>query len=284
VPTDSLELRLRLRDFCRAQRRLLVLTGAGCSTASGIPAYRDHTGEWRHPQPMRFEEFSRSAAARRRYWARSAAGWTRIATARPNAAHHALARLEGLGRIQAIVTQNVDGLHSKAGSRRVIDLHGRLDRVRCLDCGARSTRAALQDRLRALNPRWRAAGHAGPDGDQQLTDRACDGFQVPDCEHCGGRLKPDVVFFGEAIPRPRLAAALRSLDRADALLVVGSSLMVFSGFRFVRDARQRGLPVAAVTLGRTRADELLDLKLSADCCDALAWLADELDAAALAEA
>jgi NAD-dependent SIR2 family protein deacetylase len=242
-----------------------VLTGAGCSTESGIPAYRDREGSWAHRRPMTFAEFSSSAAARRRYWAGSLRGWPRVRDARPCAAHAALARLEALGRTARIVTQNVDGLHQKAGARRVVDLHGRLDVVECLACGARVGRDDVQALLLAWNP-----GHGGapaetrPDGDSAVQD-GLEGFRVPDCRECGGVLKPAVVFFGENVPRPRVDEAMDAVARADALLVVGSSLMVYSGYRFVQAARAQGRPVAAVNLGKTRADRELHLKLEAQC-------------------
>jgi NAD-dependent SIR2 family protein deacetylase len=255
----------RLSDFLERHPRLVALTGAGCSTSSGIPAYRDREGAWAHRRPMTFAEFSGSAAARRRYWAGSLRGWPRVRDARPGEAHAALARLEALGRAARIVTQNVDGLHQKAGARRVTDLHGRLDLVECLSCGACVSRDDVQALLESWNPR-----HAGPaagtrpDGDSAV-DASLDGFRVPDCRECGGVLKPAVVFFGENVPRPRVDEAMAALARADALLVVGSSLMVYSGYRFVVAAREQRLRVAAVNLGRTRADGELHLKLEADC-------------------
>jgi NAD-dependent SIR2 family protein deacetylase len=257
-----------LRDFLRRHPRLLVLTGAGCSTDSGIPAYRGDDGAWQHRRPMTFAEFTGSAAARRRYWAGSLRGWPRVRDARPNPAHAALARLESGGRAR-IVTQNVDGLHQKAGARRVIDLHGRLDVVECLQCGARLQREDLQALLLSWNPGHTAAAGVRPDGDAGV-EGVLDGFRVPDCRECGGVLKPAVVFFGENVPRARVDDALAALDGADALLVVGSSLMVYSGYRFFLAARERGVPVAAVNIGRTRADEGLDLKVEANCAQLLA--------------
>lgn len=262
-----------LLEFITAHQRLLVITGAGCSTASGIPDYRDRSGAWKRPQPMTWQAFTGSEAARRRYWARSLVGWQRFGQARPNGVHHALAALQQHGRLQALVTQNVDGLHSAAGSQAVIDLHGRLDRVICLQCGQRSARAAFQQRLVSANPGWEQlpAGIA-PDGDADLDEVDFFGFIVPDCLHCAGLLKPDVVFFGESVPRPRVEAVQAHLAAADAVLVVGSSLMVWSGFRFVRAAAQAGLPVAILNQGATRADDLATLKLEQDCAAALAFL------------
>jgi len=258
-----------LAAFVGHHPRLLVLTGAGCSAASGIPTYRDETGAWRSGPPVLYAQFAASDAVRRRYWARSLAGWTRVRDARPNRAHHALARLEALGHVACLVTQNVDGLHQRAGSHEVVDLHGRLDRVRCLDCGATLLRSDFQQLLRLWNPAplVEAAG-AAPDGDARL-EGEFEGFRVPDCPACGGRLKPDVVMFGENVPGPRVAAALEALARSDALLCVGSSLMVYSGFRFCLAARALGKPVAAVNLGHTRADAMLSLKVTDDCGAAL---------------
>jgi NAD-dependent SIR2 family protein deacetylase len=253
-----------LSAFLRRHQRLMVLTGAGCSAPSGIPDYRDRAGAWKHRQPMSFAEFTGSEAARRRYWAGSLRGWPAVRDARPNAAHAALARLEALGRVCRVVTQNVDGLHQRAGSRRVTDLHGRLDLVECLGCGCRLSRDDLQQLLVAWNPRYCGEAAARPDGDSRVADSLA-AFRVPDCPECGGVLKPAVVFFGENVPAARVAEALGALHRADALLVVGSSLMVFSGYRFVRAARERGLEVAAVNLGRTRADAELTLKVEDDC-------------------
>ena len=262
-----------LLAFLERHRRLLVLTGAGCSTASGIPAYRGADGAWAHRRPMTFAEFVGSAAARRRYWAGSLRGWPRVRDARPNAAHRALARLEERGRVARTVTQNVDGLHRRAGSRGAVELHGRLDQVECLDCGARSPRDDVQALLERWNPGL-AAGEAAarPDGDAGVAE-ALDGLRVPDCRECGGVLKPSVVFFGENVPRERVDQAMEALGRADALLVVGSSLMVYSGFRFVLAAERLGLPVAAVNRGRTRADDRLHLKLDLDCGPALEQVA-----------
>lgn len=262
-----------LQDFIARYDRIFVLTGAGCSTDSGIPDYRDESGEWKRSQPVSFQAFMRSAAVRRRYWARSLVGWPRFLRARPNAAHDALWRLEQQGRLQLLVTQNVDGLHQAAGSLRVIDLHGRLDQVRCMDCLDRHPRQELQGRLLRDNPAWSdTRGGAAPDGDADLEGLPFEDFVVPACARCGGVLKPDVVFFGESVPRARVDAAMEGLRRADAVLVVGSSLMVYSGYRFVHAAAQSGKPVAAVNMGRTRADALLTLKVPAPCAAALAAL------------
>jgi NAD-dependent SIR2 family protein deacetylase len=219
---------------------------------------------------MSFAEFTGSEASRRRYWAGSLRGWPRVRDAQPNGAHAALARLEAHGRIVRIVTQNVDGLHQRSGSRRVLDLHGRLDAVECLGCHAPTLRDDVQQLLLAWNPGF-ASRPAAPraDGDAAVEAPSLEGFRVPDCRECGGVLKPAVVFFGENVPTARVDRARQDLAQADALLVVGSSLMVYSGFRFVLAARALGRPVAALNLGRTRADDLLDCKVVGDCAAVL---------------
>ncbi len=259
-----------LDDFINTAQRLFVLTGAGCSTGSGIPDYRDAAGHWKRTPPVTYQAFMGDAATRQRYWARSLLGWPRFGLARPNGSHQALATLEAQGRLQVLLTQNVDGLHQRAGSHNVIDLHGRLDQVRCMGCGQRSAREDLQARLLQDNPGWDVldAGIA-PDGDADL-EVDFSRFCVPDCLQCGGVLKPDVVFFGENVPRERVAAVHEHLARADALLVVGSSLMVYSGYRFVQAAARAGLPIAALNRGHTRADDLLLFKDERDCAQALA--------------
>ncbi len=263
-----------LIDFLHRHPRLLVLTGAGCSTAAGIPDYRDEQGRWKRAEPMRHQTFVGSALARQHYRARSMQGWPALAAARPTAAHHALARLEQAGRIVQLVTQNVDGLHQAAGSRAVVDLHGRLDTVVCLGCAARTPRAALQQELQRRNPHWLAPEAARlPDGDADLRDLDFSRFEVPHCPRCGGVLKPDVVFFGDSVPRERVAAVREALAQADAVLVAGSSLMVYSGYRFVEEAAASGKPVAAINRGRTRADTLLTLKVEMDVGAALQQLA-----------
>jgi NAD-dependent SIR2 family protein deacetylase len=212
--------------------------------------------------------------ARRRYWARSLAGFRRMRVARPNDAHHALASLERNGRIVQLVTQNVDGLHQAAGSQNVIDLHGRIDTVRCLGCGRRSSREALQLELERRNPDFACLDAVeAPDGDADLEDVAFERFDVPACDACGGLLKPDVVFFGENVPVERVQRAMVAIEQADAMLVVGSSLMVYSGYRFAAAAADAGKPIAAINLGRTRADDLLALKVTDRCASALRTIA-----------
>jgi NAD-dependent SIR2 family protein deacetylase len=270
-----------LQGFVHRHQRLFVLTGAGCSTRSGIPDYRDADGQWKRAQPVTFQVFMGQEKTRRRYWARSLVGWRRIRQAKPNDAHRALAELEARGAIELILTQNVDRLHQAAGSTRVIDLHGRIDLIRCMDCGQRSPRDKFQDDLSRLNPDWLDLDATeAPDGDADLEGADFSSFVVPACRRCGGVLKPDVVFFGENVPRDRVDAALRHLDEADAMLVVGSSLMVYSGFRFVERAVSLRKPVAAVNLGRTRADGLLTLKAEEPCELALAFLLGRLSRAA----
>jgi NAD-dependent SIR2 family protein deacetylase len=265
-----------LHDFVDRHQRLFVLTGAGCSTNSGIPDYRDSHGNWKRPQPVTFQAFMGDEPTRQRYWARSLIGWRRFGRAQPNETHHALARLEARGRSELLVTQNVDRLHQAAGSQRVIDLHGRLDLVRCMGCERRIARAEFQDELGQVNADWLTLDAAdAPDGDADLECADFAAFRVPSCRACGGMLKPDVVFFGENVPRDVVATAYDHLAQADAMLIVGSSLMVYSGFRFVRAAADRGLPIAAVNLGRTRADDLLTLKVEAPCEDALGFLLDD---------
>jgi NAD-dependent SIR2 family protein deacetylase len=238
-----------LTEFIERSHRLVVLTGAGCSTESGIPDYRSPGGVWSRHKPIYYSSFVRSAHVRRSYWARSFRAWPRFAAARPNRAHVALAELEVRGKVHQLITQNVDDLHQEAGSRAVVQLHGRNRVVVCLTCHAEFPRAGIQKRL--------AHGR----------------IEVPDCDACGGILKPAVVFFGESVPAAKVSYAMRRVDEADALLVVGSSLAVWSGFRFVKRAGERGLPVAIVNIGPTRGDDLATLKVDANCCDALSEVA-----------
>lgn len=260
----------RLAEFIAARDSLLVMSGAGCSTGSGIPAYRDGAGRWQRNNPIQYQAFVSRPAARRRYWARSYLGWPRMRAARPNAAHRALAALEADGRLAGLVTQNVDGLHQRAGSRLVTELHGSLTEVLCLDCGIRLDRDDFQGQLRAANPHWEARVHGiNPDGDAELEADAWEDFRTIPCPECGGILKPDVVFFGESVPGERVSAVRRALSECNGVLVVGSSLVVWSGYRFVREAARIGIPVAAVNQGRTRADALLDFKLDQPCDHAL---------------
>ncbi|SEI16077.1 NAD-dependent protein deacetylase [Tardiphaga sp. OK245] len=268
-----------LRDFVDRHERLFVLTGAGCSTNSGIPDYRDTDGNWKRTQPVTFQAFMGEELTRQRYWARSLIGWRRFGQARPNDAHHALARLEQIGKCEVLLTQNVDRLHQAAGSKKVIDLHGRLDLVRCMGCERRIQRDEFQHEMGRLNTGWLDLDAAvAPDGDADLEGVDFASFVVPACEICGSILKPDVVFFGENVPREFVDAALGHLHNADAMLIAGSSLMVYSGFRFVQAAMRAEIPIAAVNLGRTRADEFLSFKVEDRCEDALAFLLQPADA------
>ena len=256
----------RLAAWLATRSRVTVITGAGVSTESGIPDYRDGDGNWKRSPPVQYRDFIESEAVRKRYWARSFAGWTMFAAARPSTAHVALARLEMMGRVGQIVTQNVDRLHQRAGSRNVIDLHGRLDVVRCLAQDHRFDRDEFQTRLHDANPDWNVSpARIAPDGDADLEGIDFSPFNVPACPICGGMLKPDVVFYGESVPRETTAAALAAVESADGVLVAGSSLMVWSSFRLVRAAVARDIEVAAVNRGRTRGDDLFAFKLDREC-------------------
>ncbi|KQW41398.1 MULTISPECIES: NAD-dependent protein deacetylase [Pseudomonas] len=259
-PLDQLQAYL-------AGRRFLVLTGAGISTPSGIPDYRDSDGVRRGRQPMMYQEFLAQAEARRRYWARAMLGWPRVRQARPNAAHEALAQLQARQRITGLITQNVDTLHDQAGSQDVIELHGSLHRVLCLDCGQRSERQQIQQLMETENPYLAGVDAVqAPDGDTLLDPAFEARFQVPRCPHCDGeRLKPDVVFFGENVAPLTATRAVQAVEQADGLLVVGSSLMAYSAFRLCRAIKDQGKPLLAINRGKTRADELLDLKLEEPC-------------------
>ncbi|WP_122689744.1 NAD-dependent protein deacetylase [Pseudomonas viridiflava] len=261
-----------------AERPFLVITGAGISTASGIPDYRDKDGVRRGKQPMMYQEFVNNPAARQRYWARAMLGWPRIRAAQPNAAHQALAHLQNSYAITGLITQNVDALHTQAGSREVIELHGSLHRVLCLDCHQRHDRAAIQEVMLEQNP-YLLGVHAvqAPDGDTLLDPAFEAGFKVPSCPHCqGNRLKPDVVFFGENVALPTAAKAMLSAEQAEGLLVVGTSLMAWSAFRLCKAMAEQGKPIIAINHGKTRADELLDMKIEAPCEQLLPLLAEEL--------
>lgn len=264
-----------------AEGDVVVLSGAGLSTESGIPDYRGPSGAaMRRHAPMTYQAFTRDPVARRRYWARSHVGWQLMTRAQPNAGHRAVAELEHRGLVVGTVTQNVDGLHQAAGSRTVVELHGRLDRVVCLGCGSLSSRAALRERLAEANASWSATVTAvNPDGDVDLPDEQLDGFVVVDCLACGGLLKPDVVYFGENVPADRVARSYELVERAGLLLVLGSSLTVFSGRRFVVRAAAAGTPIAIVNDGPTRGDELAAVKVEAPLGATLTDLVDRLDQA-----
>ncbi|MEO0574224.1 MAG: NAD-dependent protein deacetylase [Pseudomonadota bacterium] len=262
--------------------RLAVLTGAGCSTASGIPDYRDDNGDWKHARPVMFQDFVANPAVRQRYWARSMLGWPRMSAAQPGQAHRALTSLQAAGHVQRLITQNVDGLHQQAGSRQVIDLHGRLDEVRCLSCATLTARAEWQALIASRNPDWQDTVHSvrdAPDGDAIIENADYGMFDVPDCPVCGGVVKPEVVFFGESVPRQRVDDAYAAVDAADGLLVAGSSLMVFSGFRFAKRCHELGKPLIIVNRGVTRADELATEKLEGDIGEILTAIAEQANRA-----
>lgn len=244
----------------------LMLTGAGCSTQAGLGDYRDQKGEWKRPQPITGQLFREDEHARKRYWARSAVGWPHFAKAEPTRAHHAIAKFQQTGKAPCLITQNVDQLHQQANHENVIDLHGILGQVICLNCGSLSTRNDMQNRLVAMNP-WLADLDASfaPDGDADLEHTLIDTVKVPACESCNGMLKPDVVFFGENVPKERIQRAFDALEKAEGLLVVGSSLMVYSGFRFCRKAVEHQKPIVLVNQGITRADDLASFKFEGEC-------------------
>jgi NAD-dependent SIR2 family protein deacetylase len=262
-----------------AGRRFTALTGAGVSTDSGIPDYRGPGAPSR--APMTYQEFVSGPSAQQRYWARSYLGWSRMRHADPNPSHHALARLGATGRVPLLVTQNVDGLHERAGSRPLCALHGRIADVVCLSCRRRSSRAVLQERMSVLNPGYaeqHVTATSRPDGDVEL-ERTHD-FEVPPCDVCGGVLKPDVVFFGENVPKDRVRRCMEAVESAEALLVAGSSLTVLSGFRFVRHAHKLSIPVVIVNRGATRGDDLASHKVEVGCAEFLTALADATSAPA----
>lgn len=266
-----------LLDFIKQHPKPLILTGAGISLASGIPTYRDQKGTWKGNPPMQHQDFIRDETTRQRYWARSFIGRTTIADAQPNAAHYALAELEALGYSQLLITQNVDNLHQRAGSQRVADLHGNLKDIICLQCGANSSRDDMQTRLAEYNPQL--AGLTAvmrPDGDAVLAEANVQNVQIPSCTECSGVLMPDVVFFGGVLPKDRAAYCLEQLQQADALLVIGSSLQVFSGYRFCLRAKEWGKPIALNNPGTTRADKLASLHLRSPCTTLLPAVLDGL--------
>jgi NAD-dependent SIR2 family protein deacetylase len=270
---------LNAPEFAELEQRLanggvFVLSGAGVSTDSGIPDYRDEHGAWKGREPIQYRDFVSSELSRKRYWARSMVGFPWLANAAPNLAHRALSRLEERGTLSLLVTQNVDGLHRRAGSQRVVDLHGRIDQVVCLGCGAITSRAVLQSELAFHNPSFvNALATAKPDGDAELEAVNYQQFKLVSCATCAGMLKPDVVFFGENVPAPRVLEAMAALERSRLLLIVGSSLMVFSGYRFARTAARLGVPIAIVNRGKTRADDVATLKISSGVGSALGRLA-----------
>lgn len=270
----------RLTELVLAARSdgVFVLSGAGLSTESGIPDYRGATGRLRPATPMTFADFTSSAQARQRYWARSHRGWRTIARAQPNAGHRAVARLQQAGLLSGVVTQNVDGLHQEGGAYPVIELHGGLDRVVCLACRAISDRDELDARLTAANPELDSSASnqaVKPDGDVDLSEDEMAAFRVVDCLDCGsGPLKPDVVFFGENVPPERVAASYALVESSGLALVLGSSLTVASGFRFVRRAASRGIGVVIVNQGATRGDQYAQLTIDAPLGEILPAVAE----------
>ena len=257
-------------DYAREQlagRSILVLTGAGVSTESGIPDYRGEGRTERHP--MTFDAFMGSEQARARYWARSYVGWSVIANAKPNGSHFALAQAESLGRISHIITQNVDSLHQRAGSKKITELHGRLDKVVCMSCRGLLDRSKMDLLIEQLNPGIQkdVSVEFTPDGDAEIEASAS--FQIPQCPSCFGILKPDVVFFGESVPTERVVSTMEQLERSDALLVAGSSLSVNSGMRFARAANKAGKPIVIVNVGPTKADDIAIAKIEAPTSVAL---------------
>ena len=282
------ESNTKLLNFITDHGPVFVLTGAGISIASGLGAYRDDQGKWLRKQPITGPEFLAKEATRKRYWTRSFVGWPSVVKARPNAAHQSLATLHDQGLLTRLVTQNVDGLHSRVGHPDVIDLHGNLHLIKCTSCGERSDRNVMQNRLLDNNPVLRQfEGNDAPDGDSDarlkhapgsenfpadddhLAAQAIENLIIPECRSCGGVLKPDVVFFGENVNRDIVDDAFASLEQAGALLVIGSSLMIYSGYRFARHADSTNKPIAIVNRGVTRADDIATLKILSDCEDAL---------------
>ncbi|KAM8960707.1 NAD-dependent protein lipoamidase sirtuin-4, mitochondrial [Pelodytes ibericus] len=271
-PVDPQHLE-QLQNFVSSSQRLFVMTGAGISTESGIPDYRSEgVGLYSRTErrPIQHAEFVRSEAARRRYWARNFVGWPMFSSHLPNVAHVALYDLEKAGRLHWLVTQNVDALHTKAGQRRLSELHGCTHRVTCLSCQTVTKRSVLQERFLDLNPSWNEQSYGlAPDGDVFLTDEQVSNFQVPACEKCGGILKPQVTFFGDTVNQDLVFSLYKYLGQADAMLIVGSSLQVYSGYRFALQAKEKQIPLAILNIGPTRADHLAMVKVSSRCGDVL---------------
>ena len=277
--TEELPGIAKLGELMAACGPVLVLTGAGISTDSGIPAYRDDNGNWIHSKPVQAADFYNNEHIRKRYWLRSMLGWPRMQTARPNDTHHALTRFEQQQRLQCIVTQNVDNLHQGANSNHVVDLHGNLQTVVCLHCEAALPRQNMQEILQSLNPRVEGQRVAiGPDGDAATAnlDDLLSSFKIVECPDCGGVLKPDVVFFGENVPAERVSYCMAQLQQSAMLLCLGTSLTVFSGFRFCRAAKAQNIPIALINQGKTRADDISDCVVNGSCAIALDQLSARL--------
>ncbi|MCY4358892.1 MAG: NAD-dependent protein deacetylase [Gammaproteobacteria bacterium] len=274
VPEGTLS---ELQEFIANHPRLFVITGAGISCESGIPAYRDTKGNWQSRTPVQHSDFMSDPASRQSYWMRSFYGWPTVANAQPNQAHRALVRLEELGYIQTLVTQNIDRLHQKAGQKHVFDLHGRLDQVICMECDALHSRNDIQHWLREHNPRLDDLGaEPAPDGDAHIQDTLVHKLRIPNCSRCGGLLKPNVVFYGGSVEAKMIKHLSKILEQVDALLAVGTSLMVYSSYRFCKQARQMNIPLLCINEGLTRADNLFALKLADDCTDILNGLSQSL--------
>lgn len=273
-----------LVNFVAANPGLFVITGAGISHASGIPTYRDQIGTWKSNTPIQHADFIRDPATRRRYWARSFRGWPNVREALPNGAHRALVNLEDKGYVSTLVTQNIDRLHQKAGHRKVIDLHGRLDEVLCMDCGSVLSREDIQEQLQGLNPHFddleQQLVALAPDGDADVRQELVDQVTVPECGRCSGILKPNVVFYGSSVNKETVNYLYDCLAQASAVLVVGSSLMVYSSYRFCKYANENNIPIVCINKGLTRADALYTLKLDEECDAALSDLAARLPALA----
>ncbi|PVD31535.1 hypothetical protein C0Q70_06948 [Pomacea canaliculata] len=273
VTTDDMH---KLQNFVDANEKILVLTGAGISTESGIPDYRSEgVGLYATStnRPVQYTDFLKSADIRQRYWARNYVGWPRFSSFFPNTGHKVLSEWEKHEKIHWLVTQNVDALHYKAQSLRVTELHGSAHRVVCLSCQNVSLRTDIQKQIEAQNPTWHASSVTmAPDGDVSLTAEQIKGFKVPECQHCGGILKPDIIFFGDNVPRPTVQFVFDRLSESDAVLVVGSSLEVYSGYRFIIKAHDEGKPIAIVNIGKTRADPVAVLKISARCGEVLSQI------------
>ena len=268
---------LELKSFIADHPRLFVITGAGISHASGIPTYRDEVGTWKTNIPIQHGDFLKDPAIRQRYWARSFGGWPNVGNAKPNSAHRALAKLEALGYVETLVTQNVDRLHQKVGHKRAIDLHGRLDQVVCMDCGTLSPRDEVQQWLWQHNPHLDDIHvEQAPDGDSHVREELIKQLEVPVCRSCSGMLKPNVVFYGGSVGKEKVNYLSDKLRASDAVLVVGSSLMVYSSFRFCKLAQQHQIPIICINQGLTRADDMFALKVNADCGRILTSLAATL--------
>jgi NAD-dependent SIR2 family protein deacetylase len=271
-----------LAGLLSGRRHLWVLSGAGISAASGFPTYRDHDRNWQHRRPIQHEDFVKKFSTRQKYWARSMVGWQQVKSAKPNAAHLAVTRLQQCGRLNQLVTQNVDCLHSIAGTRGVIDLHGRLDQVVCLDCKSTSSRFSFQERLEEQNPDLaKIESETLPDGDAQIENRYLENIKVPQCLACNGTIMPDIVLFGGRVPKPRVEKAYASLTESDGVLVLGSSLSVYSGFRFIKWAHENGIPLFAVNQGKMRGSEWFDQIAREPCETALPVLAENFDRSGL---